>query len=418
MKTIKSLALVFAAAFALTSCSSSSDDVGGNVTPTPEGNTTKVLHIAIKGNNSTRATGTISNDVIANVDEAKMNNLLIGIYDNTNGTLERLQPITTISSQEIVNGVYQATVTYATASPTIIVMANVPSSVLALGQSSSQLQADTVGLETTANGSTQDGTQLPMIGTTTTITPSTTSTTTRYNEYTATVELNRMVARVDLTGIQATLPAGDSVHVQAVYMRHTQSKSTILNPDNPQATNLFTLNGTPSTSSPVCGFNVTGAVDKEPFAGYSYIYNGYNVSTANETDSVWKNQNKQAYFYVFPNQATVFGNQTQLVIKARYTRWDATTNARTIDADEYYPIVVNDLAGDDVNYVNSDASESGTGRILPNRVYSLTATIIGEGQSEEEYGGGTNPKDKERVRINISVKPWRFIIHQQATVGN
>ncbi len=427
MKTIKTLALFFAAALALTACSSSSDDDSGTATsPTSQGNTTKRLTLTIKNANSTRAVGDIANDEISGVDEANINNFIVGVYDNA-ATTPILETMQTFSGLTPNNGEYSLSITYQTSDPTIIVMANVPTSTFSPGQNQTALEADTVNLGVTRSGSTQDGTQLPMIGSTTTLTPTTVANS-NYNEYTATVELNRMVARVDLTNVtvdRTQLPATDSVHVTGVFIRHALTRSTIQHPDLASSTGHETLSGTPTTDKNFCGYNVSGAVDQEVYTGYEWLCNNYATSplqrtaSTTEPDSVWKNQDKEAYFYVFPNQNTVFANQTQLVIRVWYTRWDASQNARSIDEEEFYPIVVNEVKTDDnTNYTNSVAGEYGTGKIQPNRVYSIAATIIGPGQDGPTYGGGGNPKDTERVRVTVTVKPWASYIHQNVNVGS
>lgn len=458
MKTIKTLALFFAAALALTACSSSNDDDGGSTTPTPSETTTKVLHLSIKGSGSvdSRAFGTFDGsdgitDGSTTVDESRLNTLLVAIYNNDTHRIERKNYVN-VDQDEIdpSTHTYVTSITYVATHPTVIVLANVPDTTLKVGQDEATIKARTAQLALTSIGTAASGdpvqvntvnnteiTNLPMVGSTSTVNgpTSTINNPTDYNEYNATVVLNRLVARVSLASISASsdMLSTDTVRITDVFIRHAYVLSPIVNagitPDN----TYMSLYGTPvmDIKNLMTGKNFdtsTPQVDTEKDA--SYLHNTYTERDHNATSQIdWDNSNKMAYFYIFPyddGKSGTFSQQTQLVIKGHYTRWATSRTddngnqlgpGRTIDKETFYPIVINGTPSTKVIYNGNQPSTAGNDYLEANRQYNIAATIQGLGQDKDVYNGGGNPNDTEQVTITVSVKDWLPVITQTVTVG-
>lgn len=391
MRIFKSFLFVMAAALAMIACSSDNDSQASK----SQQAVTKTLHISIQGNAGTRASGTP-----AAADEAKINNLVIGIYDNTN---KRLESRKTIANPDVTGNEITTTVSYTTTKPSVIVLANVPEDILnqvPITGAEEAIKALAVNLDVTANAdkTSQEAKQLPMVGSTDKVTAVTKDGETSTTEFNASVVLNRMVSRVALTKIDvAGLPSGDQFTVTDVFVRHAYTSSTILNEAIASSTN-FTLTGFPVVSEYAIG--MAGEGNDNDGLVKAYLANAYTAA--------WSDAN-QAYFYIFPNGNSDFKDRTQLVIKGNYTKSGAETSTVV-----YYPIVVNREANANISYTDASVAGAGTGTVQANHQYNIEAEITGAGQSGDDFNQDVDPSTNLKVNLTVSVADWAAVITQHA----
>ena len=116
---MKKLSLIFLGilTLGLSSCSNNDEttDNGGLLL---KPNVAKTLTLTVSGNNDgSRATGTPST-----VSEATVKNLVVAIYDNNNNVIEKSQ---NFNSPTVSGNTIEATISFNTTNPSILVAANV-----------------------------------------------------------------------------------------------------------------------------------------------------------------------------------------------------------------------------------------------------------------------------------------------------
>ena len=393
---MKKLSLIFLGilTLGLSSCSNNDEttDNGGLLL---KPNVAKTLTLTVSGNNDgSRATGTPST-----VSEATVKNLVVAIYDNNNNVIEKSQ---NFNSPTVSGNTIEATISFNTTNPSILVAANVPADVFKkydettatpiTSLTKDDFKTKFISLDLTANDdlNNQLSTQLPMIGSTGAISPGSEA-----NSYTASVQLNRMVSRIKLASITTNFQdeqAGDQFVVEEVFIRHANTESNLFNSGIASDVTKFSLSGQPAAKSLACGVtyaNMKDGIVKE------YLKNEYSTPKVLEPFV-------EDYFYVFPNYNSAFEDRTQLVIKGTYTHEET---AKTV----YYPIEINREATTDgkVNYTEGSTSDAGNGVVAPNRQYSVNVTITGEGQDKETFTEEADPNGgKYNVKVTVDVAPW------------
>ena len=408
---MKKLSLILMSIIALgmmTSCSSSNDE-NVNTGPVLKDGVTKTLTLNIKGGIS-RTVGALP------ADEAKVNNLLVLVYDNnTEGeTAQKFERVVKIENPVVGEAAGdKPKVFFKTTNPSFFVLANVPLNIAdgLVGQGLTAFQALTASLDITsingtASGVSQISTALPMVGSTSTITN------VGENSFTADIPLYRMVSRVVLnrftTSYTGTLEEA-SFTVTDVFLFNVNSTSTFANTDITSDTKA-SLRGEPTTGTPCVGMNLadeanSSTVSNLPLA--QYMINNFSTSPYSASTPV--------YFYVFPNKASVYGNKTKLIIKGTYHASSVDQTGTT----KYYVCVVNAApeAGK-IGYGDNPIADAGTGTIGANRTYSINITAVGAPVDEAKAGSSEDPASEgaSNIEMTVSVTPWAANIVQNVTL--
>lgn len=387
MKIMKKLSVFLMGIFALTmmtSCSSSDDNSAGGSTGLKEG-VTKTLTLKISGNGTGRASA-----AVASGSEATINEMIVVIYDNSSNKVEG---ITKITSPSVNANTITQTVHFTTTTPSVFVLANVPMNVAdaAIGQNLETFKNVLADLDVTVagDGLSQVSNHLPMVGSTSTLTN------VAENSFTASVTLHRMVARVVLNSITTNFSNGESFTVTDVFMKNVNSKSSFMHSDiASEAGTNATLKGFPTVNTLVDGLEADGSK--------AWLTNSY-ATTA------WSN-GTPAYFYVFPNNNTVFAQQTQIVIKGKFINGEHQAPG----VDRYYVAVVNRAPDAEGKITYTDNPDAGTGAILGNRIYEIAVTITGEGQTASDVEADVDPipAGQNNVELTVNVAEWPATIHQ------
>ena len=410
MKIMKKLGLILMSIIALgmmTSCSSSNDE-NVNTGPVLKDGVTKTLTLNIKGGIS-RTVGALP------ADEAKVNNLLVLVYDNnTEGeTAQKFERVVKIENPVVGEaGGDKPKVFFKTTNPSFFVLANVPLNIAdgLVGQGLTEFQAltaslDITSIDGTSNGASQISTALPMVGSTSTITN------VGENSFTADIPLYRMVSRVVLNSFTtnyAGASEGESFTVTDVFLFNVNSTSSFANTDITSDTKA-SLRGEPTTGTPCVGMRLADEannnnVSELPLA--QYMINSFTSAAPYSTP---------VYFYVFPNKASVYGNKTKLIIKGTY-------HASSVDVTgtpKYYVCVVNAApeAGK-IGYGDNPIADAGTGTIGANRTYSINITAVGAPVDEAKAGSSEDPASEgaSNIEMTVSVTPWAANIVQNVTL--
>ncbi len=418
---MKKLSLILMSIFALgliTSCSSSNDE---NVTTGPDLVTgTKTLTINITGAHAMagRNIGSFSTEegtpLLVGGNEATINNLIVIVYDNVNNKFE---PANKFVNPDATGGTITEKVYFKTTQPSVFVVANVPLNALdgVVGQNMAAFKAATASLNVTsitgdASGTSQVPTNLPMVGSTTTLTKVTSTVET---DFAANITLYRMVSRIALTKFTTDFKgaAGRSFTVTDVFLKNVNTTSSFLHEQIAADAAKATMNGSPTVGASHDGFLVPS---NDPSARNpsvaSYLLSSY--------ASGW-NGEEPAYFYVFPNTASAFANKTQLVIKGQYVSSTGST-----PVERYYVCVVNAVPdGENVTYAPGSTSDAGSGSIAANRKYSLEIKVTDGSDGTQEpltpddvaTDVDPNPLGQNNVVLTISVADWAADIVQNVT---
>ena len=408
---MKKLSLILMSIIALgmmTSCSSSNDE-NVNTGPVLKDGVTKTLTLNIKGGIS-RTVGALP------ADEAKVNNLLVLVYDNnTEGeTAQKFERVVKIENPVVGSSAGdKPKVFFKTTNPSFFVLANVPLNIAdgLVGQGLTEFQAltaslDITSIDGTSNGASQISTALPMVGSTSTITN------VGENSFTADIPLYRMVSRVVLNSFTTSYTGAleeASFTVDEVFLYNVNSTSTFANTDITSDTKA-SLRGEPTTGTPCVGMNLAdeangGTVSILPLA--QYMINSF-------TSAAPYSASTPVYFYVFPNKASVYGNKTKLIIKGTY-------HASSVDVEgttKYYVCVVNAAPEPGKVVYGESIADAGTGTIGANRTYSINITAVGAPVDEAKAGSSEDPASEgaSNIEMTVSVTPWAANIVQNVTL--
>ena len=402
----------------MASCSSSDDNTTNADTKLVSGTKTLTINItgahAMAGRNIGSFSTEEGNPLQVGGNEATINNLIVIVYDNDNNKFEPANKFVnpTVTSNTISEKVY-----FKATNPSVFVVANVPLNALdaVVGQNMDAFKAVTASLNVTsitgdASGTSQVPTNLPMVGSTTTLTQVTPSVAT---DFAASVTLYRMVSRIALTKFTTEFvgPAGRSFTVTDVFLKNVNTTSSFLHEQIAADAAKATMNGSPTVGASHDGFLVasTASGARTPSVA-SYLLSSY--------ASGW-NGEEPAYFYVFPNTASAFANKTQLVIKGQYVSESGATPTT-----RYYVCVVNAVPdGDKITYASGSTSDAGSGTIAANRKYSLEIKVTDGSDGTQEpltpdevaTDVDPNPLGQNNVVLTITVADWAADIVQKVT---
>ena len=388
----------------MTSCSSSNDE-NVNTGPVLKDGVTKTLTLNIKGGIS-RTVGALP------ADEAKVNNLLVLVYDNnTEGeTAQKFERVVKIENPVVGEAAGdKPKVFFKTTNPSFFVLANVPLNIAdgLVGQGLTAFQAltaslDITSIDGTSNGASQISTALPMVGSTSTITN------VGENSFTADIPLYRMVSRVVLNSFTTNYAGEASFTVTDVFLYNVNSTSSFANTDITSDTKA-SLRGEPVTSTPCVGMRLAdeangSTVSNLPLA--QYMINNFSAAPYSASTPV--------YFYVFPNKASVYGNKTKLIIKGTYHASSADETGTT----KYYVCVVNAAPEPGKVVYGESIADAGTGTIGANRTYSINITAVGAPVDEAKAGSSEDPASEgaSNIEMTVSVTPWAANIVQNVTL--
>lgn len=402
----------------MASCSSSDDNTTNADTKLVSG--TKTLTINITGAHAMagRNIGSFSTEegtpLLVGGNEATINNLIVIVYDNVNNKFE---PANKFVNPSALGGTITEKVYFKTTQPSVFAVANVPLNALdaVVGQNMDAFKALTASLNVTsitgdAAGTSQVPTNLPMVGSTTTLTQPNAGVAT---DFAADITLYRMVSRIALTKFTTDFKgaAGRSFTVTDVFLKNVNTTSSFLHEQIAADAAKATMNGSPIVGASHDGFLVPS---NDPNARNpsvaSYLLSSY--------ASGW-NGEQPAYFYVFPNTASSFDGKTQLVIKGNYV---SSTGATPIP--RYYVCVVNAVPdGDKITYAPGSTSDAGSGTIAANRKYSLEIKVTDGSDGTQEpltpdevaTDVDPNPLGQNNVELTISVADWAADIVQNVT---
>ena len=418
---MKKLSLILMSIFALgliTSCSSSDDNMTNtNSEQLVKG--TKTLTINITGAHAMagRNIGSFSTEegqpLQVGGNEATINNMIVMVYDNDNNKFEPANKFVnpTVTSNTISEKVY-----FKATKPSVFVVANVPLNALdaVVGQNMDAFKAATASLNVTsitsdASGTSQVPTNLPMVGSSTNVTQITPTDPTKLQ---ASVTLYRMVSRVALTKFTTEyVTSGRSFTVTDVFLKHVNTTSSFLHEQIAADAAKATMNGSPTVASPVDGLLVPSTAPGAPTPSIaSYLTSHY--------ASGWDGT-APAYFYVFPNTASLFDGKTQLVIKGDYK-----ATATSTPEERYYVCVVNAVPdGKNITYATGSTADAGSGTVAANRKYSIEVKVTDgadgtkEPQTPNDVAKDTdpNPLGTNNIQLTITVADWAADIVQKVT---
>lgn len=401
----------------MASCSSSDDNTTNADTKLVSG--TKTLTINITGAHAMagRNIGSFSTEegkpLQVGGNEATINNLIVIVYDNDNNKFEPANKFVNplVNDNAITEKVY-----FKATNPSVFVVANVPLNALdgVVGQNMAAFKAVTASLNVTsitgdAAGTSQVPTNLPMVGSSTNVTQITPTDPTKLQ---ASVTLYRMVSRVALTKFTTEyVTSGRSFTITDVFLKHVNTTSSFLHEQIAADAAKATMNGSPTVASPVDGLLVSSTAPGATTPSIaSYLTSHY--------ASGW-NGEQPAYFYVFPNTASLFDGKTQLVIKGEY-KATSTSDPEV----RYYVCVVNAVPdGENITYAPGSTTDAGSGTIAANRKYSLEVKVTdGSDGSKapltpDDVATDTdpNPLGTNNVQLTITVADWAADIVQKVT---
>ena len=401
----------------MASCSSSDDNTTNADTKLVSG--TKTLTINITGAHAMagRNIGSFSSEegkpLQVGGNEATINNLIVIVYDNDNNKFEPANKFVNplVNDNAITEKVY-----FKATNPSVFVVANVPLNALdgVVGQNMAAFKAVTASLNVTsitgdASGTSQVPTNLPMVGSSTTLTQPNAGVAT---DFATSVTLYRMVSRVALTKFTTEyVTSGRSFTVTDVFLKNVNTTSSFLHEQIAADAAKATMNGSPTVASPVDGLLVSSTAPGATTPSIaSYLTSHY--------ASGW-NGEQPAYFYVFPNTASLFDGKTQLVIKGEY-KATSTSDPEV----RYYVCVVNAVPdGENITYAPGSTTDAGSGTIAANRKYSIEVKVTdGSDGSKapltpDDVATDTdpNPLGTNNVQLTITVADWAADIVQKVT---
>ena len=182
-------------------------------------------------------------------------------------------------------------------------------------------------------------------------------------------------------------------------MKNVNSECSFMHSDIAAEAGTFaTLKGFPTVQTLVDGLMA-------PSNNKAWLANSYATTP-------WSNSTP-AYFYVFPNNNTVFAQQTQIVIKGKYIDNDNPSPG----VDRYYVAVVNCVPDAEGKITYTDNPDAGTGAIIGNRIYEIAVTITGEGQTASDVEADVDPipAGQNNVELTVNVAEWPATIHQNVS---
>ena len=417
---MKKLSLILMSILALglmASCSSSDDNTTNADTKLVSG--TKTLTINITGAHAMagRNIGSFSTEegkpLQVGGNEATINNLIVIVYDNDNNKFEPANKFVNplVNDNAITEKVY-----FKATNPSVFVVANVPLNALdgVVGQNMAAFKAATASLNVTsitgdASGTSQVPTNLPMVGSSTTLTQPNAGVAT---DFATSVTLYRMVSRVALTKFTTEyVTSGRSFTITDVFLKHVNTTSSFLHEQIAADAAKATMNGSPVVSGLCDGLSVASTA---PGASSPIIAS---YLTSNYT-SGWDGT-APAYFYVFPNTASSFDAKTQLVIKG----WYKATATSTPEV-RYYVCTVNAAPdGENITYAPGSTADAGSGTVAANRKYSIEVKVTDgadgtkEPQTPDDVATDTdpNPLGTNNIQLTITVADWAADIVQKVT---
>jgi hypothetical protein len=418
---MKKLSLILMSVLALglmASCSSSDDNTTNADTKLVSGTKTLTINItgahAMAGRNIGSFSTEEGNPLQVGGNEATINNLIVIVYDNDNNKFE---PANKFVNPTVENNAISEKVYFKATNPSVFVVANVPLNALdgVVGQNMAAFKNATASLNVTsitgdAAGTSQVPTNLPMVGSSTTLTQPNAGVAT---DFATSVTLYRMVSRVALTKFTTEfVTSGRSFTVTDVFLKHVNTTSNFLHEQIAADAAKATMNGSPTVGAPHDGWLVPSTQSNaENPAIASYLISSYG--------SGW-NGTAPAYFYVFPNTGSAFANKTQLVIKGEYKKDNTSTSTET----RYYVCVVNAVPdGENVTYAPGSTTDAGSGTIAANRKYSLEVKVTdgADGSKvpltpdEVATGIDPDPLGSNNVQLTITVADWAADIVQKVT---
>lgn len=402
----------------MASCSSSDDNMtNSNSEQLVKGTKTLTINItgahAMAGRNIGSFSSEEGNPLQVGGNEATINNLIVIVYDNENNKFEPANKFVnpTVTSNTISEKVY-----FKSTKPSVFVVANVPLNALdaVVGQNMDAFKAATASLNVTsitgdAAGSSQVPTNLPMVGSATTLTQPNAGVAT---DFAASVTLYRMVSRVALTKFTTEyVTSGRSFTITDVFLKHVNTTSSFLHEQIAADAAKATMNGSPTVASPVDGLLVPSTAPGAPTPSIaSYLTSHY--------ASGWDGT-APAYFYVFPNTASLFDGKTQLVIKGKYK-----STSTSEEEDRYYVCVVNAVPdAKNITYAPGSTADAGSGTVAANRKYSIEVKVTDgadgtkEPQTPNDVAKDTdpNPLGTNNIQLTITVADWAADIVQKVT---
>ena len=417
---MKKLSLILMSVLALglmASCSSSDDNTTNADTKLVSGTKTLTINItgahAMAGRNIGSFSSEEGNPLQVGGNEATINNLIVIVYDNDNNKFEPANKFVNplVNDNAITEKVY-----FKATNPSVFVVANVPLNALdgVVGQNMAAFKAVTASLNVTsitgdASGTSQVPTNLPMVGSSTTLTQPNAGVAT---DFATSVTLYRMVSRVALTKFTTEyVTSGRSFTITDVFLKHVNTTSSFLHEQIAADAAKATMNGSPTVASPVDGLLVSSTAPGATTPSIaSYLTSHY--------ASGW-NGEQPAYFYVFPNTASLFDGKTQLVIKGNY-KATSTSDPEV----RYYVCVVNAVPdGENITYAPGSTTDAGSGTIAANRKYSLEVKVTDGADGSkapltpDDVATDTdpNPLGTNNVQLTITVADWAADIVQKVT---
>ncbi len=387
----------------LASCSSDS------ITPQPEPGQTARIEVTLTGSNTgTRANGsTLPVDGAA--DEQKVNNIVIGIFKNSDGSIVTIQDLsspkvgTTDADKNVITCPLTGT---SDVTCTGVVVANVPaSSITALKSSTTKTDflSKTISLEK-ATSTNSDGTapqlsaNLPMSGDIKETTVSSFSLTPGGTKTGLSVQLTRMASRITLTSLGANFTSSAypnaKFKLQRVLLRDAIASTNV-------TTSATASSAMPSSPSYLTGGGTWSGTAWDESAN-PYLFD--DLGTALEiTSSTTLPGGNYYWFYAFANDGS--SSPTSFVIQGIFDvdgDFDTTGDASTV----FYPVIVNKNQPG-TTYSGGATTGTTTGSISRNTLYNLAVTLKNKGVSSPTEN--INPANLE---INVSVAGWPAAIVQ------
>ncbi len=228
---------------------------------------------------------------------------------------------------------------------------------------------------------TQTKTLLPMYGEETgklTLIPNTSGS----GDGTATVDISRLVARVQLESLKSEFEAGGqypdaTFTANAIFMLNVVDK--------------IKVDGTPTDPLTFSGGLVFNSNTEE-----SELIDAVNKTfPANNTYTTFH------YFYAFPNNLSNLTNATRLVIRGIF---DPDGAGDTVGSTVYYPVIVNRITN------STPSSPPYNVGIVSNYIYRITATIKNKGVDDP-----LKIIDPGYLEVTVNITPWNNINPQDVT---
>ncbi|TWV14415.1 hypothetical protein FQ707_04520 [Bacteroidaceae bacterium HV4-6-C5C] len=387
----------------LASCSSDS------ITPQPEPgqNQTARIEVTLTGNNTgTKANGSaLPGD--DNTGEQKVNNIVIGIFKDSDGSIVTIQDMTApkVGTGDANKNVITCPLTGTSAvTCSAVVVANVPASSITTLKSSTtktDFLGQTISLsESTVSGNVQISTNLPMSGDildTGNSNASTFSLTPGGTKTGLSVQLTRMASRITLTSLKSDFSASAypsaKFKLQRVLLRGAIATTKV-------TTSATATNAMPASPSYLIG---GGTWSGTAWPGDNpYLFDDLGTPLLIDGSTTLPGS-KYYWFYSFANDGST--NPTAFIIQGIFDvdgNFDTPGDATTV----FYPVIVNKNQPG-TSYSGGATTGTATGSISRNTLYNLAVTLKNKGISSPM--DNINPANLE---INVSVAAWPAAIVQ------